>query len=152
MIERLFLADCLRKKRVYSSKVECLEYWPKLPFRSALGRKLVDQKLPQLFAVFCVTGFVGGCDGALRVRGNIPETHRCDLLLLDQGQEVIRRNGVSGEFLETFVVAPYRADYVVAVECDGIVLREEPVAYGRTVDYQNPIDLGSIDLSRDSRR
>jgi hypothetical protein len=85
-------------------------------------------------------------DGAFRVQGEILGGSSCELRLFSsrRGTEPVERIRVAGAFQETFVVAPYPANYRLDLLCNGAVRQSLAIDYGGAVTYEKPVQLGKV--------
>ena len=85
-------------------------------------------------SIFALAGCILpiAADGAFSVKGSVVSVSnpppKCELQLL-RNARVVRTREVSGEYRETFVVAPAAATYDLQLHCNGALFQSVPVHY-----------------------
>ena len=89
-------------------------------------------------------------DDAFRVMGVADTPSDCVIVLLSEdGVELDRTSTVSGEFMETFTVAPCICEYIVQPVCNGKSLESARITGTRYIlrgYYNEPYDFGPLAL------
>ena len=103
-------------------------------------------------SMFITLAFIGMLQGgyAFRVMGIADTPSDCVIVLLSEdGVELDRTSTVSGEFVETFVVALCNCEYIVQPVCNGKSLKSARITGTRSKlkgYYGEPYDFGALAL------
>ena len=84
-------------------------------------------------------------DGGFRVIGSASENAECELALynFDKSNLLVKKT-ITGLFEVTFVVPPRNSSYTLAASCNGELVKDQAIEYGKTTTYSKPFDIGHI--------